>query len=132
MLAPLVLGCNRDKKNGPVDIDWHHEHCDRCRMIIWNKRFATEIRAPSGQLWKFDDIGCAMFWLEKQSFSEFSKGAEIWVKSYGSEDWLDARSAFYVYGVKSPMRYKYGALEKPVSGDVSYDVMKKQILLLGH
>lgn len=130
-LAPLVSACGREKKSGPVDIDWHHEHCARCQMIIWNRKFATEIRAPSGQIWKFDDIGCAMVWLAKQNFSEFAKGAEVWVNSYASEDWLDARSAHYVYGVKSPMRYQYGALEKFSPGNFDYGAMKKQILLLG-
>jgi copper chaperone NosL len=36
-------------------------------MIISDKRFAAQIRDPQGKAWKFDDIGCAMFWLSQQT-----------------------------------------------------------------
>ncbi|MGE5490563.1 MAG: protein NosL [Actinomycetota bacterium] len=130
-VAAALSACVRDRTSGPVDIDWGQERDARCNMMVDNPRFAAEVRDPGGKLWKFDDIGCAVIWLEQHGLAGATPGLEVWVKDFETGEWLDARQVRYVHGVKSPMRYQYGATGK-VSGDgVAYDEMRRAVLASG-
>ncbi|MDA0190314.1 MAG: nitrous oxide reductase accessory protein NosL [Proteobacteria bacterium] len=133
-LAGLGLtlgGCSGEPTSGPVEIKWDRETCPRCRMVISDKRFAAQLRDPNRKVWKFDDIGCLVFWLAHQQFNEASTNTEYWVADYRSGSWLDARKAHYLHGKKSPMGYHYAALAEPEAGVVDYPEMKKRIIALG-
>ena len=131
LLAAAFAGCSREPSSGPVDIKWDRDTDPRCGMVISDKRFAAQIRDPNRKPWKFDDIGCAMFWLMAQTFSEQSPNTEIWVADYRSGAWLDARQAHFLEGKKSPMGYHYAALAEPEAGTIPYPEMKKRILARG-
>ncbi len=100
-------------------------------MVIGDKRFAAQIRDPNRKVMKFDDIGCAMFWLMAQPFSEQTANTEYWVADYRSGGWIDARQAHYLEGKKSPMGYHYAAVAEPEAGTIPYPEMKKRILSRG-
>jgi hypothetical protein len=100
-------------------------------MVISDKRFAAQIRDPNRKAWKFDDIGCAMFWLMQQTFSEQTPHTEYWVSDYKNGGWIDARKAYYVEGKKSPMGYHFAAMAEPEAGAIAYPEMKKRILSRG-
>lgn len=131
----LTLGlaaCSREPASGPVAIDWGNDADARCHMKIRDKGFAAEIRDPAGKVWKFDDIGCAVFWLSQQSYDERTPGIEFWVADFGSGQWLDARRASYLEGKRSPMRYQFAALGEAEPGTVGYGDMKQKVLARGH
>lgn len=130
-LSCSQLGCHGEPVSGPVDIKWDRETDPRCSMVISDKRFAAQIRDPAGKVWKFDDIGCAMFWLAQQSFTEDSPKSEYWVADYQGGAWLDARQANYLAGKKSPMGYHFAALAAADAGTITYREMKQQILSRG-
>jgi len=134
--AVAVLGfsltaCRREPSSGPVDIKWDREVDPRCSMVISDKRFAAQIRDPNRKVTKFDDIGCAMFWLMQQTFSEQTANTEYWVADYRNGGWIDARKAHYLEGKKSPMGYHYAATAEAEVGAIPYQEMKKRILSRG-
>lgn len=126
-----LLGCQRVPSSGPVEPKWDRDVDPRCGMVISDPRFAAQIRDPNRQVTKFDDIGCAMFWLMQQPFSEQTANTEYWVADYRQGGWLDARQAHYLAGKKSPMGYHYAALAEAEAGTISYQEMKKRILSRG-
>ena len=75
---------------------------------------------------KFDDIGCAVIWLEDKQWKTDSK-TEIWVADYQSGEWIDARTASYVKRKTSPMEYALGATHKTVENSLNYEQAKKHI-----
>jgi len=115
----VLLACSPEPETGPGEVRWDRETCTRCNMAIGDRHFAAQIRgaapAEKTRLYKFDDIGCAVTWLEKQSWKNDPR-TEIWVADYRNAEWLDARKASYVTGKISPMNYGLGAM-KNVQGN---------------
>jgi len=137
-----LTGCSkRDSDHGPGKMHWDRDTCTRCNMIISDRRFAAQIRggAMDGKtgvakrkIYKFDDIGCALFWLQEQKIPwADSADTEIWVTDAQTGEWLDARTAHYLAGKTTPMLYGYGALRAPAAGSVDFQTMKTAILAKG-
>jgi copper chaperone NosL len=120
LLLPLVSGglvaCSGDPGTGPVDVKWDRLPCERCRMVLSDRRHAAQVRVRPAQgrsqVLFFDDIGCAVIWLEDKPFRD-APGTEIWVTDWRSGDWLDARKAYYLGGQLTPMEYGLGAQPEP-------------------
>jgi copper chaperone NosL len=53
---------------GMAEIKWDRDTCVRCSMVISDRRFAAEMRGGEKDIvFKFDDIGCAVFWLRDKA-----------------------------------------------------------------
>lgn len=126
MLTLLVslAACNQPK-TGPVEIRYGRDTCALCNMIISDPRYATQIRGgPGHEAYKFDDIGDALVFLERQTWKD-QPNVEFWVMDVEKgKTWLDARKAFYLGGMQSPMAHGYGALAEPRPGTVGFDTMR--------
>jgi nitrous oxide reductase accessory protein NosL len=132
----LILGlqglaaCSRDPGTGPVDVKWDRYTCERCRMVLSDRKHAAEVRVhPSGGRSKvhfFDDIGCAVVWLEDKPFRD-AAGTEIWVTDWRTGHWIDARNASYVLGQVTPMEYGLGAQSESRPGALSFEQAKAHI-----
>ncbi len=130
LLLPLT-GCG-EEDSGPVPIRYGRETFEICSMIISDPRFAAEIRGgPGRRIHKFDDIGDAINWLEKQPWKDAPE-TEIWVRDVTTgKTWLDARKAHYLTGQVSPMDYGFGAVADARPGTVSFAEMRKRVLKRG-
>lgn len=107
--AAWLVACG-DPKTGPVGVHWDRDACELCRMALSDRRFAVQIRLePRGRVAKFDDIGCALVWLDARGTGG-SEPAEIWVADHRDGRWLDARSAGFVGVERTPMDYGFGAV----------------------
>lgn len=134
-VAALILlsACWGGEKSGPEDIHWDRDACELCRMFISEARFAAEVRGgPKQKLYKFDDIGCAVNWLNDQDWAG-DAATEIWVAGDGSTRekviWLDARKAMYVKGELTPMNYGFTAVPAgPDVDGVDFVTMTTEIL----
>ena len=118
-LVPLLFlfACSQEPATGPAEVRWDREVCAHCSMSIGDARFAAQVRGgPGGKVYKFDDIGCAMVWLDDKPWKD-DAGTEIWVADYENSGWLDARAAKYQLVLHSPMGYGLGAV-KAAEGDV--------------
>lgn len=106
-------GCTRGSTEGPAPIKFDRDICRGCGMVISDKRFAAEVRGgPDGRITKFDDVGCALKWLEAQTFAN-DPATRIWVASQDDGHFLEARRAHFVDGAHSPMGYGFAAVEEP-------------------
>ncbi len=97
--AVCLLGCGASEIK-PVDI-YPEDMCSHCRMAISDQAFAAEIVAASGEIFKFDEIGCM------ERFQEKNGGLEIaatFVKDYATKTWLPLeRSVIIQTSLKTPM-----------------------------
>ena len=66
--------------------------CSECGMLINDLNFASQVVAPSGKTWFFDDHGCMAVWLSARPFKD---EAIIWVKDLPSGQWIDGKLAWY-------------------------------------
>ncbi|MCF6280813.1 MAG: nitrous oxide reductase accessory protein NosL [Candidatus Polarisedimenticolaceae bacterium] len=95
-----------------------------------DKFHAAQVRykpanAPS-EVHMFDDIGCAVIWLEGQAWKD-ALSTEIWVNDYKTGSWIDARKASYVLGQQTPMQYGLGAHLEAVEGSINFQAAREQI-----
>ena len=130
VLALSGAGCSGDPGTGPTDLKWDRFACERCRMVLSDPRHAAQVRVsePDGKsrVLYFDDIGCALIWLEGQPFRD-DPGVEIWTTDWRNGDWIDARSAVYVRGQVTPMEYGLGAQTEPSPEALSFEQAKGHI-----
>lgn len=127
----LLAACQKDPGTGPVQVKWDRDTCERCRMVVSDRKYAAQVRGgPKRKAHHFDDIGCAVFWLKDQPWGR-EPGVEIWVTDYRGGQWLDATQACYVGGKTTPMYYGYGASAEPVPGCVSFEDMRREVLARG-
>lgn len=127
--AMWMSACGPEPVTGPADVRWDRETCTRCAMSVGDNRFAAQVRedAEPWRAFLFDDIGCAVAWLRQQQESAVSR-FEIWVNDHNSSQWIDARSAWYVNGVPSPMGYNLAAGPERVPGSVDFDTAIEHVM----
>jgi hypothetical protein len=126
LVLGLLLGCSGEPGTGPTKVTWDRDACERCRMVLSDRSYGAQIRVPPGEgrkrgrVYKFDDIGCAVLWMDQQPWKA-GPAVEIWVVDHRDGQWLDARSAYYVTGKTTPMEYGLGAQRDPTPGALSFE-----------
>lgn len=130
LLLFLLSACSGEPQTGPVETKWDRDSCERCRMVLSEPHYATQIRYfPPGKrsrVAKFDDFGCAVLWLQQQPWKQDSK-TEIWVADYRNGGWIDARSAQYVSRNNTPMAYGLGAQTETQADSINFDQASNHI-----
>jgi nitrous oxide reductase accessory protein NosL len=128
----VAAGCTPEQDSGPGEVRWDRETCTRCNMAVGDRSFAAQVRgAPRGEksrLYKFDDIGCAVIWLDTQPWKDDAL-TEIWVADYHNGEWIDARKAYYVTGKISPMNYGLGAQAGAAEGALDFSQAREHIMM---
>jgi len=129
LLAFLITACS-EQDTGPVKVRWDRESCARCAMAVSDRNYSAQIRGgPAGkgtQVYKFDDIGCAVIWLDQQAWKDEAR-TEIWVNDHRNGTWIDARKAYYVTGKITPMGYGLGAQLEPVEEALGFAAASRHI-----
>lgn len=133
-LLPMVLlflsACSGDPGTGAIVVEWEQDACRRCNMILSDRFHAAQVRhnpsdAPT-EIYLFDDIGCAVVWLEDQAWKD-DPATEIWVNDHATGSWIDARKAFYVADHQTPMQYGLGAWLEMVPGSMNFEDAREYI-----
>lgn len=128
--ALALAACLSQSQEGPAEIKWDRDTCQGCGMVISDQRFAAEIRGGPRNAWvKFDDLGCAVSWLDRQPWAK-DASTQIWVKRLSDGAWVDARAAHYVTGKTSPMGYGFGALG-PAEPGLTFEALQDQVRAKG-
>jgi nitrous oxide reductase accessory protein NosL len=127
----LLIACGGPPETGPVDARWDRTVCKRCRMVLSDRNHAAQIRyMPAGkqrtQVEMFDDIGCAILWLDEQAWKD-SPDIEIWVNDWRNGNWIDARTATYIIGQTTPMEYGLGAQSENAADGLTFDQARTHI-----
>ncbi len=127
LLLFLSVGCKgRNEEQLPVDFVWDRVSCELCKMALSDRRYSSQVIDHLGKPYYFDDIGCAVLWLEKQSWRD---KARVWVNDSKTSQWIDVRQANWIYGdPKTPMGYGFAATLKPVQDPLDYTTVKSRIL----
>lgn len=139
-LAAMLGACGKKAHwpEGMREIKWDRDTCVRCNMVISDRRFAAQmVGGPKAIAFKFDDIGCAVFWLRDKlkDYPWMSEAAtRLWVADVANQgdnlNWLEAAKAHYV-GKVSPMGYNYGAVPRPQAMAVDFATMREHVLAKG-
>ncbi|MCB2101537.1 MAG: nitrous oxide reductase accessory protein NosL [Rhodobacterales bacterium] len=130
-VAPLAA-CDDGPQTGPGAIHWDRDVCELCRMMISDPHFVAQVRGgPKRKLYVFDDIGCAINWLNDQPWAGDAE-TEIWVADHASTRdkvaWLDAREAWFTPGPASPMAYNYAAGTEKTDTALRFEDLTGRIL----
>ena len=125
VISVVAIGCTTTEETLPR-IRYGEETCDRCRMIISEKRFASAYRTSDSILRKFDDVGCAV--LHRVEQAEQIK--QFWAYDYEETAWLDRSQAFFVHGkdLLTPMGYGIVAVETEKEARRLAEKIKGQIV----
>jgi len=109
LITLLLAGCSGEQATGPGEVRWDRESCTRCAMAVSDRHYAAQVRGgAAGQrtrLYKFDDIGCAVVWLDQQDWS----------------------LASYVTGKVTPMDYGLGAQREATPGGMDFTRAREHI-----
>lgn len=130
LLTMLAAGCSRQADTGPVEVRWDKETCSRCAMAVSDRNYSAQVRGgpadKNTKIYKFDDIGCAVIWLDKQAWKADPR-TEIWVTDYRNGKWIDARKANFVTGKVTPMGYGLGAQADLAEGALDFTAAREHI-----
>lgn len=137
-LATALGACGKQGSwpEGMAEIKWDRDTCARCNMVISDPRFAAELRGGGKDaVFKFDDIGCLVFW-QRDKAAQFpwmaAADTRMWVADstdMSGATWLDPRQAHYLGGRLSPMGYNFAAVA--VSGGLTFESMRELVLAKG-
>lgn len=127
-LLLLLAACGPSIETGPEEVRWDRQTCTRCVMSVSDQRFAAQVReaGEDHRVHFFDDIGCAITWLEQQEWKE-QDGVEIWVADFNTHAWLDARNAWFTENGPSPMGFNLAARAEQQEGAVKFENAVEQI-----
>ena len=119
----VMVACTSGPADGPAEIKWDRDACKSCSMVISERHFAAQVRGgPKSAVAKFDDVGCALKWLDQQPWAD-EPATKLWVAHQGDGHWLDAKTARFQPGKSSPMGFGYGAVEAGGEG-VDFDTLR--------
>lgn len=125
-----LAACTGDPGSGPLDVKWDRQSCERCRMVLSDRQHSAQVRIPQAEgrsrVLFFDDIGCAVVWLEDKPFRDDPR-TEVWVTDWQGGGWIDARTAHYLQGQVTPMEYGLGAQSQPSPGSLDWAAAKGHI-----
>jgi len=131
-IIALLSGCG-DEQTGAAEVKWDRDACERCQMMLSDRDFSAQVRTfPEGKrsrVYKFDDLGCAVLWLDTKEFKNDPK-TQIWVNDYKTKIWIDAQKAWYVKDLTTPMNYGLGAQVDKVEGALDYKQAVKHIYVV--
>ena len=89
----------------PEPINYGHDDCEFCRMLITDNKYGAELVTDKGKIYKFDSIECMIeFSLVKNTLGDTNN--KLLITDFDNPGILvDARNSFYVKNdkVRSPM-----------------------------
>jgi len=123
LMTLSMVGCEKKQTGVAQQMHWDRDMCTRCQMAISERKFAVQIIDPqSNKVYKFDDLGCAVLWLDEEKIP-WKEKAIIWITDAKTGEWMNARKAKYVDGAMTPMAYGFAAYSEKTlpKGAISID-----------
>lgn len=132
LLLLMFLGCEKEDNYGPVKVHWDRDMCDRCVMVLSDRKNTLQLRDPNTKrVYKFDDIGCMALWFNEEGIA-YKDNVAIWITDAQTKTWINAREAFYTSENVTPMAFgysAYGSKESIKEGEeiLTYDEVVQKI-----
>ena len=76
---------------GPAELDTAHETCASCRMVVSDRRLASQVVAAGEVPRFFDDLRCLREYLSAHP----SKDAVVFVADHRTSEWIPASGAVF-------------------------------------
>jgi copper chaperone NosL len=99
-LVLAVAAC--ESADAALEPAWGKTACSACAMLVSDKRFAAELVTLKGDHLFFDDPGCMASYLAEHG----GRALHAWVRAT-SGNWVDAKTARFKAGAKTPMDYGF-------------------------
>jgi len=124
----LIIACSQgNKEQLPVDFVWDRVACEECKMALSDPHYSAQVIDPDGRASYFDDMGCAILWLQRQHWKE---NARVWVNDVKTTEWIEAQKGNWIYGdPKTPMGYGFAATLSPVENALDFETVKKWMVI---
>ena len=108
----LFNACDKKPHGGVDKMHWDRDMCERCKMAVSERKYAVQIINPKNdKSYKFDDIGCAILWLQEEHIA-WSESAIIWITDAKTGKWINAKTAIYTDDSITPMAFGFAAYER--------------------
>lgn len=108
VLALMLLGCEGKVDLSPKKVNWDRDECERCAMMMGDKDFTAQVVSQEdGNTYFFDDIGCAILWLDNAGNMLSLDNVNLYVRNAENKDFIDAKEAVYTTDRISPMSYNF-------------------------
>lgn len=109
----------------PIDIKLNHFQDTQCGMTIVANKHSAQAVSPEGKTWFFDDVGCLALWYNN---IKFQKDVILWVYSNDTNEYIDARTAWFNRTDTTPMGHGFGAFKEKKEGFITFDEVTLKIL----
>jgi len=125
--VPFLLGSceKKNPKQLPARLSWDRQSCAQCAMAISDRRYATQLVKADGKAYFFDDIGCALQFLEAR---EWKDAPRVWVTDVNNGEWIDAAKASWRFGdPHTPMGYGFAASQTAFEGAIDFNRVQRMM-----
>lgn len=101
----ILISCSNNNELKPVDIHYGQDICERCKMIISEEKFSSQLIRENGDVFNFDDIGGMLVYVLENKINPENK--KIYVKDFISKKWLTSDEAVFVSleNINTPMNF---------------------------
>ena len=108
-----------------IDMKLNHFQDIQCGMTITQIKHSAQAVSPDGKTWFFDDIGCLVLWYNN---IKFQKDAILWVYSNDTNEYINARTAWFNRTDITPMGHGFGAFKEKKDGLITFDEVVLKVL----
>jgi len=113
LILLMVTACG----SNPEPINYGHDECDFCRMLITDNRYGAELITDKGKVVKFDEAGCMIeYAMVKNLIGDANQ--KFLVTDFASpETFMNAANAFFAHNenFRSPMGLNVTAFDSEIS-----------------
>ncbi|MBK3496223.1 nitrous oxide reductase accessory protein NosL [Viridibacillus sp. YIM B01967] len=102
----MLQACG-NKEYKPREIVSETDVCEVCNMSIVHEDYAGQIALKNGDYKMFDDLGCLVEYMEDMDNDNLG---QAFIKDGGGKDWVDVKTASYVYDKETWTPMSYGVI----------------------
>lgn len=95
-------------------IAWNRQACAHCRMLIGDPHHAAQLVTDDGDVWSFDDPGCALRYIAEHH----SRVHRSWFHDSRGDRWLGVDDVGFLTGGSTPMGSGLLAVERGTPGAI--------------
>lgn len=96
LLAVWISSC----QNNPEPIEYGHDDCAHCRMVISDQKFGGELITQKGKIYKFDSIECMASYYRTVNIDDVHS---LWTMDFSNPGvWVKADGAYYLRSKNLP------------------------------
>lgn len=97
----LLVSCGGE----PEPINYGHDECEYCRMLITDDKYGAELITDKGKVYKFDSIECLINYALVENLIGNNEVTMLVDDFSNPGNFTDARTAFYLHNdeFRSPM-----------------------------